>query len=178
MSVAADEGGVSNNPGLHLIMSRHSRKSEITSRSEDETVEFAANFAKSVALGAVIALHGELGAGKTVFARGFARGLGICEPVQSPTFVIMHEYRIPGKPTEKTMLYHLDLYRIENQDAASVFGIEEYLSDRKAIVLLEWAEKIVGLLPVDTIHVRIEHLSADARRIEILNFPHDDVPLA
>ena len=68
------------------------------------------------------------------------------------------------------MLYHLDLYRIENQDAASVFGIEEYLNDVKAIVLLEWAEKITGLLPPGTIHIKIEHLSADARRIGILNF--------
>lgn len=129
------------------------------SSSPEETERFAAELAASLAPGAVIALHGDLGAGKTVFARGFARGLGVTEPVSSPTFTIVQEYGTP-----RGMLYHLDLYRIENSDAALAFGADEFLCDSAAFALLEWPERIADLLPPHTIHLEILH-AGEGRRI-------------
>ena len=92
--------------------------------------------------GAVLTLYGDLGAGKTVLARGIARGLGITEPVTSPTFTIVQEYRAPGG----RWLYHLDLYRIRDDADALAFGVEEYLFNPAAITVVEWPERIPGLL--------------------------------
>ena len=90
--------------------------------SAEETRELAAKIAAETPNGTVFALDGNLGAGKTVFASGFARGLGITEPVSSPTFTIVQEY-----PRAEGMFFHLDLYRIDNPDAALAFGIDEFL---------------------------------------------------
>lgn len=128
--------------------------------SPEETERFAAELAASLAPGSVIALHGDLGAGKTVFARGFARGLGITEPVSSPTFTIVQEYS-----SDRGMLYHLDLYRIDNSDAALAFGADEFLYDRTAFVLLEWPERIADILPPHTLHVEIRHAGEEKRML-------------
>ena len=92
--------------------------------------------------GAVLTLYGNLGAGKTVLARGIARGLGITEPVTSPTFTIVQEYRA----ADERWFYHLDLYRIRDDADALAFGIEEYLFNPAAITVVEWPERIPGLL--------------------------------
>ena len=138
-------------------------KQIFTSKSEQETESFAASLASQLTPGSVLALHGDLGAGKTVFARGFARGLGITEPVSSPTYTIIQEYPLP----QGHWLYHLDLYRIDNYIAALAFGVEEYLEDHNAYVLLEWPSRIPELIPAHTVNVHIEHLSADSRRITV-----------
>lgn len=130
-------------------------------KSADETEELANEFSREVKPGTVIALHGDLGAGKTVFSRGFARGLGITEPVSSPTYTIIQEYKLP----RGGWFYHLDLYRIQDTAAALAFGADEYLQDEFSISLLEWAERIPSLLPPDTIHVRIKHISENEREI-------------
>lgn len=133
------------------------------SSSEAETQELAARIARAIPNGAVIALHGDLGAGKTVFARGFARALGIIEPITSPTFTIVQEY-----PCSAGRLYHLDLYRIDNADAALAFGVDEFLYGHKGATLLEWPERISPILPPSTIHVRIESSGEEsARRISV-----------
>ncbi|MBT4821584.1 MAG: tRNA (adenosine(37)-N6)-threonylcarbamoyltransferase complex ATPase subunit type 1 TsaE, partial [Lentisphaerae bacterium] len=91
----------------------------ITTDSEDETQALGARIAAVLPLGRVVALHGDLGAGKTVLSRGLARGFGITEPVTSPTFTVVQEYERPGG----SWLFHLDMYRIECDDDALAFGI-------------------------------------------------------
>ncbi|MBR4662823.1 MAG: tRNA (adenosine(37)-N6)-threonylcarbamoyltransferase complex ATPase subunit type 1 TsaE [Lentisphaeria bacterium] len=127
--------------------------------SADETRELAAKIAAETPNGTVFALDGNLGAGKTVFASGFARGLGITEPVSSPTFTIVQEY-----PRANGMFFHLDLYRIDNPDAALAFGIDEFLYASDAISLVEWPERIDGLFPPGTIRVAIERTDREETR--------------
>ena len=127
--------------------------------SADETRELAAKIAAETPNGTVFALDGNLGAGKTVFASGFARGLGITEPVSSPTFTIVQEY-----PRATGMFFHLDLYRIDNPDAALAFGIDEFLYASDAISLVEWPERIDGLFPPGTIRVAIERTDREETR--------------
>ena len=127
--------------------------------SADETRELAAKIAAETPNGTVFALDGNLGAGKTVFASGFARGLGITEPVSSPTFTIVQEY-----PRSEGMFFHLDLYRIDNPDAALAFGIDEFLYASDAISLVEWPERIDGLFPPGTIRVAIERTDKEETR--------------
>ncbi|MDD5596594.1 MAG: tRNA (adenosine(37)-N6)-threonylcarbamoyltransferase complex ATPase subunit type 1 TsaE [Victivallaceae bacterium] len=133
----------------------------IKSNSEQETEEFAARLAQELKPGCVIALHGNLGAGKTVFSRGFARGLNIIEPVSSPTYTIIQEYPL----ADGNWFFHLDLYRIDTPRAALAFGVDEYLEDPDAYTVIEWPERIDGLLPRHTIHIDIEHNGEDGRII-------------
>jgi len=143
-----------------------SKHREYESSSESMTEELAAEFAKKIHAGSVIALSGDLGAGKTVFARGFARGLGISETVSSPTFTLMQEYKVAGKKGLR-WFYHLDLYRIEDSKAALVFGVDEYLHGTDSVLLIEWAERINDILPAGTRHVEISHAGGDRRKIKI-----------
>ncbi len=130
-----------------------------TSRSEDQTVEFARGFARRLRPGAVLLLVGDLGAGKTTFVRGLAVGLGLDpESVSSPTFTLVQEYR--GHPT----LYHVDLYRLQGAEIDDL-GLEE-LAGGEAIVAIEWAEKL-GERPPGAIEVRLEDLGEDTRRITV-----------
>jgi len=138
-------------------------KKHIITESVDETENFATSFASEVKPGSVIALKGELGSGKTVFARGFARGLGIKETVASPTYTLIHEYKLGGNKS----FYHLDLYRINDSTAALAFGIDEYLEDESAIILIEWAERISDMLENKIITVSIKHLGENSREITI-----------
>ena len=130
------------------------------SHSEQETENFAAEIAAAHPHGAVIALFGDLGAGKTVFARGFARALGITEPVSSPTYTIIQEYPRP----QGGWFYHLDLYRIANSASALAFGVDEYLAGNGDYALVEWPERIADILPPDTLRITIRHLPQEGTR--------------
>ena len=134
------------------------------SRSEAETEAAGAELARGLTLGAVVLLCGDLGAGKTVFSRGFARGLGVVEPVSSPTYTIVQEYELAGG----NRLYHMDLYRISDEHAALGFGVDEFLSEPGAISLVEWPERISGLLPDDAVRVELKHRSETEREIRIV----------
>ncbi len=134
-------------------------KQEYYTHSADETRKLASKIAAETPNGTVFALDGNLGAGKTVFASGFAAGLGITEPVSSPTFTIVQEY-----PYAKGMFFHLDLYRIDNPDAALAFGIDEFLYASDAISLVEWPERIDGLFPPGTVRVTIERTEQEETR--------------
>jgi tRNA threonylcarbamoyladenosine biosynthesis protein TsaE len=103
----------------------------------------------------VIALSGELGAGKTAFVKELGKLLNVEEVLASPTFVIMKSYAIPNHPFLKT-LTHIDAYRIETEDEMRVLKLDEILSDPKRLVCIEWPEKIGGLIPKDA--VRIEFI--------------------
>jgi tRNA threonylcarbamoyladenosine biosynthesis protein TsaE len=134
------------------------------SRSPEDTLRLGRELAQKAQPGDVIALAGDLGAGKTVFTKGFAEGLGIEEPVNSPTFTILQIYeegRIP--------LYHFDVYRIEDAEEMVEVGLDEYL-EGNGVCLIEWAGRIADLLPVRTIIVRIEkdlQKGVDYRRVMI-----------
>ena len=117
------------------------------SHSEKETKDLAKKLAKN--LTGVIALTGELGAGKTIFVQGFAEGLGIKDKIISPTFVLIRQHKIPKS---SRMLYHIDLYRLE--DFAEL-GLQEITEDPNNIVLIEWAEKLKEL-PKNTIKISIQ----------------------
>ena len=132
--------------------------------SPEETLEIGKLLGENAAPGEVYALIGDLGAGKTVFTKGFAQGLGIEEPVNSPTFTILQIYeegRIP--------LYHFDVYRIEEPEEMEEVGFYEYI-DGDGVCLIEWAGRIGDLLPPEVIVVRIEKnldRGPDYRRITV-----------
>lgn len=101
----------------------------------------------------VLALHGNLGAGKTTFVQYLAKYLGVSETVTSPTFVIMKRYQSDKNHLE---LIHIDAYRIEAIDEMRVLGFESLLTKKHTIICIEWAERIAALLPPDTIHLKFE----------------------
>lgn len=129
----------------------------------EETERIASALAMRVAPGSVITLEGDLGAGKTCFVRGLARGLG-ADPhaVSSPTFVLEHRY-----PCESGTLVHVDAYRIRSAADLESIGWEELLADGEAIVAVEWPSRIRPALPDVRIDVRIRNVGLDAREIEI-----------
>ena len=136
----------------------------IATNGEEATLALGARLASLLSLGQTLLLCGELGAGKTVISRGIARGLGITEPVTSPTFTVVQEYRLPGGG----MFFHLDMYRIDSEEAALAFGIEDFLFAPDAITLVEWPERIPGLLPVPpALKLAFEHCDYDFRKITI-----------
>lgn len=136
-------------------------KTGFISHNEDETRKFAKDLAKKYR---VVALIGELGSGKTLFAQGFAQGLGIKERVISPTFILVRQHPIPS--SNKTF-YHLDLYRLNSKSDIKDLGIKEILENKDNILLIEWAEKINHLLPADAIKVKLEKVSESKRRLSL-----------
>lgn len=135
---------------------------ECTTRSEAETLTWAEAFAAKLKRGDVLALHGNLGAGKTVMSRGICRGLGFQGGVHSPSYALVHEY--PNDPP----IYHLDLYRLGPHADLDEIGVEHY-SFSEGITLIEWPERL-GHLDVG-IHyeVRIERIDDDTRHITVLS---------
>ena len=144
------------------------------SSSDEMTQALGRKLAALLPLGSVVALTGDLGCGKTVISRGIARGLGITEPVTSPTFTVAQEYHW-GKDS---YLYHLDMYRISDENAALAFGIDEFLFNPQAITLVEWPERIAGLLDDARLRtIRFQHIDLNHRSLEFLGWP-DEAALA
>jgi len=131
------------------------------SASTAETIEFGRRLAPELRAGIVLALHGDLGTGKTCLVKGIALGLGVAQEVTSPTFTLIHEYRGGRLP-----LYHVDLYRLDSTEQAVAIGIEDYLQ-AGGVTVIEWAEKIESLLPSKTRHIRFTATGESSRRIEI-----------
>ena len=125
--------------------------------SVEETQAFGAKLAQIIPSGSVLALMGNLGAGKTTFSQGFAKGLLIEEHVGSPTFKLVGEYE--GTPHK---LYHIDCYRIEKPIDFIAIGGDDYLHPYDGVTLIEWAEKIETLVTTDTIKVHLERNSENA----------------
>ncbi len=144
---------------------------EFISESEEMTLGLGIRLAKLLPSGSVVALAGDLGCGKTVLSRGIARGLGIAEAVTSPTFTVAQEYRRPNGE----YLYHLDMYRIADENAALAFGIDEFLFQPNAVTLVEWPEQIAGLLDDERLRtVRFRHLDENRRAISIENWLEEE----
>ena len=133
---------------------------EYFSSSPEETMEIAAEFAEKLKEGDVIALDGDLGAGKTCFVKGIAASLGITDHITSPTFNIVKEYY------GRLKLYHFDVYRIDDIDELFQIGFEEYLND-SAVSIIEWAELIDEALPEIIIRVSISGSGYEKRHIVI-----------
>ena len=133
----------------------------IRSSSEAETLAWAEEFGRGLRAPAVVALVGDLGAGKTVVARGIGKGLNVREAVISPTFNYVLEYR------GRVPLYHADLYRIDTSRAFQALGLDEYF-DRDGVFVIEWSERIRDLLPPSAILVTIsEGKETDERLITV-----------
>ena len=133
---------------------------EILSQSEKDTISFARKFAKTLRGNEIIALWGTLGMGKTVFAKAVIQELTGCkEDVPSPTFTLLQTYETP-----KGEVYHFDFYRIKNPEEAYEIGIEDAFEG--GISLIEWPEKIGGLLPKRALNVRFE-MQDKGRKITI-----------
>lgn len=127
--------------------------------SEDETIAAGEEIGRGLPRRALILLIGNLGAGKTTLAKGIVKGLGAAAPeeVSSPTFTLIHEYG--------DNVYHVDLYRIDEEREARALGLEE-LFDRDAVILVEWGERFPNLWPANRIEIRLEAID-DARRITV-----------
>jgi len=122
---------------------------KIISRSPEETQALASALAAELKSGAVLALHGELGSGKTCFVQGLARALGVRQPVTSPTFTIVNEYH------GRCPLVHMDLYRIQDPQELLSIDFESYL-DTEGITVIEWAERSGNWLPGNAAHIYFE----------------------
>jgi tRNA threonylcarbamoyladenosine biosynthesis protein TsaE len=135
----------------------------ICSENEDMTEQAGYDLAQKLEAGMLVALTGDFGAGKTVFTRGIARGLGIIETITSPSFTIIHEYK-----GEKLRLYHIDLYRIKDGEQAIAYGVEDVINMPDAITVVEWAERIPDLLlEVEVVRVIVRDEGLLKRVIEI-----------
>ena len=127
------------------------------SKSREQTEQFATEYAKTLKPYDVVLLDGDMGAGKTVFAKGVARGLGIEEEVTSPTYAYMNDY--DGR------LFHYDCYRIESVAQAEILGLADYF-EMGGVCLVEWAQNIAPLLPKKVKRVCIRKVSENEREIE------------
>ena len=133
------------------------------SKSPDETFALGRSFGEKAKAGQIYCLDGDLGAGKTVFAQGFAEGLGVSETVNSPTFTIVNIYESGRLP-----LYHFDLYRIEEPEEMEEIGYEEYFYS-EGVCLVEWASLVPEIIPETAVRIVIERTGdgSDMRRIAV-----------
>lgn len=132
-------------------------KSFVTQNSR-ETQKLAEAWSKKIQSGRILALTGELGAGKTTFAQGLLEALGAEGPYTSPTFLIMKKYR--------ENIFHFDAYRVKKNDIMNL-GWEEIVSNPKNIVIVEWADRISGIIPQDALWINFEWLDENKRKITV-----------
>jgi tRNA threonylcarbamoyladenosine biosynthesis protein TsaE len=129
-------------------------------RSQEETEQLGAALARWLHPGDVVAITGPLGAGKTCFIRGLARGLGVSQPVASPTFVLVHQYR------GRLPVYHLDAYRTTSLTEVLDLGFDEYVAG-EGVTVIEWADTLRSILPTGTIWVDIMGVGDEPRVISV-----------
>ena len=130
------------------------------SKSYIETENIASKLAQTLKGTEIIAMFGGLGAGKTAFTRGLARGLGIDDGVSSPTFALVHEY------DGKYPVYHFDMYRITSAEDLEAAGFFDFMNS-ESVIAAEWSENITDELPDDTIFIDIERIDDDTREITV-----------
>lgn len=135
---------------------------DFISHGTEQTQRFGARMGALLKAGDVICLEGDLGTGKTCFAQGVGQGMGITEPVTSPSFTLISEYK-PLPPTP--LLYHIDLYRLDAPvDEALGFGLDDYLRG-DGVCLVEWADRIRAILPQERLWITLRHLVPGKRGI-------------
>jgi len=135
-------------------------------RTREETLNLGYKLGKKIKPGSIIALVGDLGTGKTIFTKGIAKALGVkdYEYVNSPSFVLLKEYRPTRRTSQKTPLYHFDLYRLDSSLDLESVGYEEYFYS-KGISVVEWADRAMDILPYKYILVKFKHLGETKREI-------------
>ncbi len=131
----------------------------VISRSPAETAAVARRIAATLPHGAIVALNGDLGAGKTVFARGLCEGLGCTADVVSPTFTLVHEY-----PSPEGLVVHADFYRLGSKADVEALGLDELFAGARCAIV-EWAERYPELLPPDALVVSVRAISESEREI-------------
>ena len=146
----------------------------LVTTSYQETQKVGENFSKKLKGGEVLALYGDLGSGKTTFVQGLAKGLGIKRRIISPTFIVVRTYKIKNQKSKikstsqnAKFFYHIDLYRIENQNDIKRLGIEEIINDPQNIVAIEWAEKLGKRKPRKRVDIDFKYADSNKRRISI-----------
>lgn len=134
----------------------------VETKSDKETMAVAEKLAHTVGKGVVFTLHGDLGAGKTHFVKGFAKGIGSGQTVTSPTFTLLNVYE-----GGKCPIYHFDMYRLGSKEEAEELGFNEYfdLKNLDGIVLVEWPEQVEGLITCPHIEIKIEKIDDNRRKI-------------
>ena len=138
----------------------------VITKSEEETMLVGEKFAATASKGLVIKLIGDLGAGKTHFVKGFVKGLGSNKLVTSPTFTLLNIY-----DDGKLPVYHFDMYRLNSLDEAIELGFDEYfdLNTLDGVALVEWPEKVEGLIKCNHIVIKIEKIDDKSRKIILLS---------
>jgi tRNA threonylcarbamoyladenosine biosynthesis protein TsaE len=138
------------------------------SHSPEETERIAEQLARSLSGGWAVTLVGALGAGKTCFVRGLARGLGV-DPrqVSSPTFIVVNEYEAMNAAANAIRLIHIDAYRLSGEESLESLGWDELLADPQAVLAIEWPERVGGELPVRRIEATIDHVADGSRMITL-----------
>jgi tRNA threonylcarbamoyladenosine biosynthesis protein TsaE len=132
----------------------------IHTQSEEETIALGERLAAELPAKIVVLLIGNLGAGKTTLAKGIVKGLGAAHPdeVSSPTFTLIHEYG--------PAVYHVDLYRLDRAEQVATIGLDE-IFERPAVVLVEWGERFMDLMPEERVEIRLRAVGWDEREISI-----------
>lgn len=137
-------------------------KYEFITHSPEETIFLAEKIGRHLVAGDCIAYYGDLGAGKTTFTRGIAKGMGLPDEVSSPTFAIVNEYHGKGSLS----LYHFDMYRIMGSDELETTGFYDYPME-ESVFAVEWSENIEDAFPDNAIRIEIERIDDDSRKITI-----------
>lgn len=130
------------------------------SRSPEQTRRIGARLGKALRAGDVICLQGDLGAGKTTFVQGAAQGWGSPDTVISPTFILVNEYR----RADGNRLFHLDAYRLDSVPEAEELDLDSMLAD--GALLIEWPERIEGLVPAERLWIQLEHVDEEEREMK------------
>lgn len=143
------------------------RTRAIITNSLVETQHVAYNFAKHVTGGHTILLSGDLGSGKTSFTQGLAKAFGIQQRIISPSFIILRKYAIATNADSIHDFYHIDLYRIQNEDEIKDLGIEDILQNSSALTVIEWPEKLGRYMPKSAWQLQLTYLDENKRKITI-----------
>jgi tRNA threonylcarbamoyladenosine biosynthesis protein TsaE len=142
------------------------REEVVVIPDHEAMVSYGQLFAAELVPGDVVLLHGDLGAGKTTLTQGIARGLGVLDDVQSPTFTLVVEHAAAHAGGMPLKLYHLDLYRLDNPEELDGIGYEQYISPEAGITVVEWPERAAHILPERFWLLRITHAVGGGRIVE------------
>jgi tRNA threonylcarbamoyladenosine biosynthesis protein TsaE len=147
---------------------------EIVTHDAPETIAVGRALARYLNDGDVVLLHGDLGAGKTTLAKGIAAALGVSEVVSSPSFALVNEYDT-GPASAVSRLYHLDLYRLQDEGDLASIGFDDLVASTGGVVLVEWPERAATVLPERFLLIEIEAVGSNYRRLRFVPGPDDDV---